>query len=118
MKSNSSKIPSCVATLRMVEWKPRTRRHQGREISMTTRGFFGRRRSEQPSGRVPPGQYLTDGFPVLSAGPTPHMALDRWSFSFTQGDKTLASWTWQEFLALPRTQITVDIHCVTKWSKL
>src|SRR3954452_14538729 len=85
---------------------------------MTTRGFFGRRRSEQPSGRVPPGQYLTDGFPVLSAGPTPRIALDRWSFSLTQGDKSLASWTWQEFLALPRTQITVDIHCVTKWSKL
>jgi DMSO/TMAO reductase YedYZ molybdopterin-dependent catalytic subunit len=82
-----------------------------------TRGFFGKRRSE-PSGRVPPGQYLTDGFPVLSAGPTPRMALDRWSFSLTHGDQTLAAWNWQEFLALPHTEVTVDIHCVTKWSKL
>lgn len=84
---------------------------------MATRGFFGRRRSE-PSDRVPPGQYLTDGFPVLSAGPTPRTPLDRWSFALTYGDKTLASWNWQEFLALPHTQVTVDIHCVTKWSKL
>jgi DMSO/TMAO reductase YedYZ molybdopterin-dependent catalytic subunit len=84
---------------------------------MATRGFLGRRRSG-PEGRVPPGQYLTDGFPVLSAGPTPRTALDRWSFSFTHGNETLASWTWQEFLALPHTQRTVDIHCVTKWSKL
>jgi DMSO/TMAO reductase YedYZ molybdopterin-dependent catalytic subunit len=84
---------------------------------MATRGFVGRRRSE-PSGRVPPGQYLTDGFPVLSAGPTPRTSLDHWSFTLTHGDKALASWTWEQFLALPHTQITVDIHCVTKWSKL
>ena len=84
---------------------------------MGLRKFFGKRRSE-PDGRVPPGQYLTNGFPVLSAGPTPRTALDRWSFSLTHGDKQLASWTWQEFLALAHANITVDIHCVTKWSKL
>lgn len=84
---------------------------------MGLRGFFGKRRSE-PNGRVPPGQYLTDGFPVLSAGPTPRTALDRWSFALTHDDKTLASWTWQQFLALPHSNLTVDIHCVTKWSKL
>ena len=84
---------------------------------MATRGFVGRRRSD-PTGRVPPGQYLTDGFPVLSAGPTPRTVLDAWTFAFTYGNETLASWTWQEFLALPHSQVTVDIHCVTKWSKL
>jgi DMSO/TMAO reductase YedYZ molybdopterin-dependent catalytic subunit len=84
---------------------------------MATRGFLGRRRSA-PDGRVPPGQYLTTDFPVLSAGPTPRTALDRWSFAFIYGNETLASWNWQEFLALPHTQSTVDIHCVTKWSKL
>jgi DMSO/TMAO reductase YedYZ molybdopterin-dependent catalytic subunit len=84
---------------------------------MATRGFLGRRRSGA-DGRVPPGQYVTDGFPVLSAGPTPRTALDRWSFALMHDNKPLASWTWQEFLALPHTQRTVDIHCVTKWSKL
>ena len=84
---------------------------------MGLRSFLGRRRSE-PNDRVPPGQYLTDGFPVLSAGPTPRTARERWSFALTHGDATLATWNWDEFLALPHTEVTVDIHCVTKWSKL
>jgi DMSO/TMAO reductase YedYZ molybdopterin-dependent catalytic subunit len=84
---------------------------------MTTRGFIGKRRST-PEGRVPPGQYLTDDFPVLSAGPTPRTPLEIWSFAVAYSNKTLAAWNWPEFLALPHTQITVDIHCVTKWSKL
>ena len=45
-----------------------------------SRGFRGRRRDEDPEGRVPPGQYLTDDFPVLSAGPTPHTPLEEWTF--------------------------------------
>jgi DMSO/TMAO reductase YedYZ molybdopterin-dependent catalytic subunit len=84
---------------------------------MATRGFVGKRRSG-PVGRIPPGQYLTDDFPVLSAGPTPRISLDSWSLALTYRDQMLATWTWQEFLALPYSQITVDIHCVTKWSKL
>jgi DMSO/TMAO reductase YedYZ molybdopterin-dependent catalytic subunit len=68
--------------------------------------------------RVPPGQYVTDGFPVLSAGPTPHTPLAEWTFSVRQGSGTLKSWTWQEFQALPAETVTVDIHCVTRWSKL
>lgn len=84
---------------------------------MTTRGFFGRERSGNAS-RVPPGQYLTQDFPVLSAGPTPHVPLDRWSFTLEHGGRLLGKWSWEEFLALPRTKVTVDIHCVTKWSKL
>ncbi len=84
---------------------------------MTTRGFVGKRRSE-PAGRVPPGQYLVDDFPVLSAGPTPRTPLSEWTFGLVYNNQVLASWSWEQLLALPRTQITVDIHCVTKWSKL
>ena len=58
-----------------------------------------------------------DDFPVLSAGPTPHTPLDEWTFTI-QGGAEPASWTWDEFQALPSEEITTDIHCVTKWSKL
>jgi DMSO/TMAO reductase YedYZ molybdopterin-dependent catalytic subunit len=68
--------------------------------------------------RVPPGQYVTEDFPVLSAGPTPHTPLPEWTFSMRLGGSTLRSWTWEEFLALPAETVTVDIHCVTRWSKL
>src|SRR5262249_60321722 len=68
--------------------------------------------------RLPPGQYLTEDFPVLSAGPTPHTPLENWTFSITQGGGTKKSWTWQEFQALPAETVTADIHCVTRWSKL
>jgi len=67
---------------------------------------------------VPPGQYVTQDFPVLSAGPTPHTPLPEWTFSIRQGDDTLKSWTWQEFQALPAETVTVDVYCVTRWSKL
>jgi DMSO/TMAO reductase YedYZ molybdopterin-dependent catalytic subunit len=67
---------------------------------------------------LPPGQYLSSGFPVLSAGPTPHTDLESWSFSVYDGDIALADWSWFEFEALPQTSVKVDIHCVTKWSKL
>ena len=53
---------------------------------MATRGFTGKRRSDSAAGRVPPGQYVTEDFPVLSAGPTPRTALDRWSFSLLAPD--------------------------------
>lgn len=85
---------------------------------MITRGFKSKRPRGDPS-RVPPGQYVTDDFPVLSAGPTPHTPLDAWSFALRDVDeRQLASWSWKEFLALPSSTVTVDIHCVTKWSKL
>ena len=82
-------------------------------------GFGGRRR--QPgAGLVPPGQYLVDDFPVLTAGPTPQTALEDWDFTVVddQTGAVIARWTWPEFRALPAEDITVDIHCVTKWSKL
>jgi DMSO/TMAO reductase YedYZ molybdopterin-dependent catalytic subunit len=84
---------------------------------MISRGFRGRRPQVDPS-RVPPGQYVTRDFPVLSAGPTPHTPLDRWTFSVTGAVDSDRSWTWEEFSALPSEDVTVDIHCVTKWSKL
>ena len=83
-----------------------------------SRGFRGRRRDDAPSDRVPPGQYVTDDFPVLSAGPTPHTSLDDWDLTITGEVDGLRRWSWDEFRALPSEPVTVDIHCVTKWSKL
>lgn len=83
-----------------------------------SRGFHGRRQQDNLSGRIPPGQYLERGFPVLSAGPTPHTTLESWSFSLFGGGKQLKHWTWDEFHTLPHESVTRDIHCVTKWSKL
>jgi DMSO/TMAO reductase YedYZ molybdopterin-dependent catalytic subunit len=81
-----------------------------------SRGFKSRREEGDP-GRLPPGQYETRDFPVLSAGPTPHRSLDQWRFEVTGAVGKDAGWTWDEFQDLPRETITVDIHCVTKWSK-
>jgi DMSO/TMAO reductase YedYZ molybdopterin-dependent catalytic subunit len=87
--------------------------------SPVSRGFRRLRRpSDGEQDRVPPGQYVTQDFPVLSAGPTPHTPLPDWTFSIRQAGETLKSWTWPEFQALPAETITVDIHCVTRWSKL
>jgi len=82
-----------------------------------SRGFTGRRPPVDPS-RLPPGQYVTNDFPVLSAGPTPRTPLTQWSFAIRGAVEHATSWTWDEFTALPRETVTVDIHCVTKWSKL
>jgi DMSO/TMAO reductase YedYZ molybdopterin-dependent catalytic subunit len=83
-----------------------------------SRGFRGRRVDPDVAERIPPGQYLTRDFPVLSAGPTPYTALDRWDLCVDGDFGETRRWTWDEFLALPRETFTVDIHCVTKWSKL
>jgi DMSO/TMAO reductase YedYZ molybdopterin-dependent catalytic subunit len=84
-----------------------------------SRGFRHFRRPEaDEQDRVPPGQYVARGFPVLSAGPTPHTPLPEWTFSIRQAGETLKSWTWDEFQALPAQDVTVDIHCVTRWTKL
>ena len=86
-----------------------------------TRGFVGQRRSEGSgdlASRIPPGQYITRDFPVLSAGPTPRTPLEQWTFSIQGLVKEPVSWSWQEFLDLPAREWTVDISCVTKWTKL
>ena len=88
-------------------------------MSPVSRGFSHlRRASDEDSGRVPPGQYVTEGFPVLSAGPAPHTPLEKWTFSITQDRQTRKSWTWHEFQALPAKAIPADIHYVTRRSKL
>lgn len=87
---------------------------------MTTpfsRGFRGRERSDGTAERLPPGQYEERGFPVLSAGPTPRLSTDKWDFSIVGVNGSTATWTWDEFQALPHQRVTRDIHCVTKWSK-
>ncbi len=82
-----------------------------------SRGFLGRRPPVDPT-RVPPGQYVTHDFPVLSAGPTPHTPLDTWDFAIRGAVDQPRTWTWEQFQALPAETVTRDIHCVTKWSKL
>jgi DMSO/TMAO reductase YedYZ molybdopterin-dependent catalytic subunit len=89
-----------------------------RGMAPISRGFRGRRRPEVDPARVPPGQYLVDDFPVLSAGPTPRTPLDEWTFTIAGEVDDAVSWTWEELLALPQETFTVDIHCVTKWSRL
>ena len=88
---------------------------------MTDRPFIARgfhsRRTPAPPGRLPPGQYETRDFPVLSAGPTPRTPLASWNFTIRGTDGRSVRWSWDELQALPRETPTVDIHCVTKWSK-
>jgi DMSO/TMAO reductase YedYZ molybdopterin-dependent catalytic subunit len=84
---------------------------------MVTRGFTGRRSDLEP-GRIPPGQHVVSDFPVLSAGPTPRIAPEDWSFTLKVGPRPIKRWSWEEFNALPKTKMTRDIHCVTAWSKL
>ncbi|HEX9527157.1 MAG TPA: molybdopterin-dependent oxidoreductase, partial [Streptosporangiaceae bacterium] len=88
-------------------------------MSPISRGFHGRRSEEAAApGRVPPGQYVTHDFPVLSAGPTPHVPTGAWTFSIRQAGDVIKSWTWHEMRALPAETVTAEIHCVTRWSKL
>src|ERR687891_2941239 len=83
-----------------------------------SRGFRSRRQEQTPTNRLPPGQYVTTDFPVLSAGPTPQNNLEDWTLALQLGGSLLGNWNWAEFEALPQTTIKTDIHCVTKWSKL
>jgi DMSO/TMAO reductase YedYZ molybdopterin-dependent catalytic subunit len=86
-------------------------------MALISRGFHGRRQEQGEPGRLPPGQYVTPGFPVLSAGPTPRTPLDKWSFAVTGAVGEPRQWSWDDFTALPSETVTKDIHCVTKWSK-
>jgi DMSO/TMAO reductase YedYZ molybdopterin-dependent catalytic subunit len=86
-------------------------------MSIITRGFRGRRHGDDDD-RLPPGQYLTRDFPVLSAGPTPRIALEDWTFSVRTETGEEHRWTWPELMALEADTVTKDIHCVTRWTKL
>jgi DMSO/TMAO reductase YedYZ molybdopterin-dependent catalytic subunit len=84
-------------------------------MGIVTRGFGGRREADPD---VPPGQYVTDDFPVLSTGPTPNVDEDRWSLEVRTETGESQRWDWSALLALPAEDVTTDIHCVTHWSKL
>src|SRR5262245_13676159 len=86
------------------------------EAMVQSRGFVGRRGASKTA--LPPGQYLTEEFPVLSAGPTPHVPLEQWELTIDDGTNVLRRWNWKAFRELPTENITVDIHCVTRWSKV
>jgi DMSO/TMAO reductase YedYZ molybdopterin-dependent catalytic subunit len=86
-------------------------------MRFVSRGFVGRPEARRDAG-LPPGQYdIGGGFPVLSAGPTPRTALEDWDFTIGGEVDEPERLTWREFQDLPHEQVTVDIHCVTKWSK-
>jgi DMSO/TMAO reductase YedYZ molybdopterin-dependent catalytic subunit len=87
-------------------------------MTHVSRGFRGRRADDRGASALPPGQYLVDGFPVMSAGPTPYTPLEEWTLSIGGEVFTPKTWTWEEFRALPSESIRTDIHCVTKWSKV
>lgn len=82
--------------------------------------FFRKTNStiEMANNRVPPGQHLTDSFPVLHYGSVPHTPLEQWDFKVRGLVKNPFTLTYEEFMALPAVEITCDIHCVTRWSKL
>ncbi|HUY49217.1 MAG TPA: molybdopterin-dependent oxidoreductase [Streptosporangiaceae bacterium] len=85
-------------------------------MGIVSPGFSGRRRGA--SEQLPPGQYLVTDFPVLSAGPTPRVDTGSWELRISSPDGPAHTWDWTAFRALPSEEFTVDLHCVTKWSKL
>ena len=82
---------------------------------------FNRRKDEEEQrrseGRLPPGQALTNKFPVLHYGPVPHFNPATWDFRVWGEVEQPVQWTWDQFNQLPRSKIVMDIHCVTRWSK-
>lgn len=83
-------------------------------------GIFKRKNLEekvQQEGRLPPGQSLTQKFPVLHYGPVPSFNPATWDFHVWGEVEEEKRWTWDEFNQLPRTRLVMDIHCVTRWSK-
>jgi DMSO/TMAO reductase YedYZ molybdopterin-dependent catalytic subunit len=85
-------------------------------MAIISKGFSGKRLTSDI--KLPPGQYLTTDFPVLSAGPTPHVSLESWQFTIDDGAKLIKKWDWNSFRKLPTETVTADLHCVTRWSKL
>lgn len=84
------------------------------------KSIFGRREDEEQvrkEGRLPPGQSLTNRFPILHYGPVPPFNPATWDFRVFGEVESERRWTWDEFNKLPRTKLVMDIHCVTRWSK-
>jgi len=85
---------------------------------MIERLMGGKDRDPSVTARIPPGQYLTEKFPVLHYGSVPRTDLTTWTFRVWGDVDSPYSFTWDEFRTLPRKSVTTDIHCVTRWSKL
>ncbi len=84
------------------------------------KNILGRKDDEEQvkrEGRLPPGQSLTNRFPVLHYGPTPRFNPATWDLRAFGEVEEEKRWTWEEFNQLPRTTVKMDIHCVTRWSK-
>lgn len=85
-----------------------------------TNAALSRREKERQfdrEGRLPPGQSLTEKFPVLHYGRVPRFDPETWDLRVWGAVEDEVRWTWDEFGALPRTRVRMDIHCVTRWSK-
>jgi DMSO/TMAO reductase YedYZ molybdopterin-dependent catalytic subunit len=80
-------------------------------------GTKARKDRAEHGDRLPPGQKLTDGWPVLHYGGIPSIELASWKFSVVGEVESEVHFTWDEFMALPQTTLRSDIHCVTHWSK-
>jgi DMSO/TMAO reductase YedYZ molybdopterin-dependent catalytic subunit len=80
-------------------------------------GKFFRQPDREQADRVPPGQYLANGFPVLTYGQTPQVRTEDWQFRIW-GLVKEARFSWSDFMAMPQSHFTADFHCVTRWSKL
>ena len=92
-------------------------------MAITSRmlGARGRKQAEKlgiDPARVPPGQYLTEKFPVLTVGPNPPFDLKTWDFQVFGEVENELTLSWDELMALPQQDVVTDIHCVTRWSKL
>src|SRR5262249_20978277 len=77
-------------------------------VMTESRHFVGRR--GEPKVKLPPGQYLTTDFPVLSAGPTPHVPLDKWELTIDDGTNVLRRWNWTSFREFETDSISADLH--------
>ena len=80
-------------------------------------GKFFKKPGPDLANRVPPGQHLASGFPVLTYGETPQVSLEDWTFK-VWGSVEPQTFTYQDFMAMPQSDFTADFHCVTTWSKL
>ncbi|UCC54815.1 MAG: sulfite oxidase-like oxidoreductase [Anaerolineaceae bacterium] len=83
--------------------------------------ILNRRQEEEQAremNRLPPGQSLTQKFPVLHYGPVPAADLATWNFRVFGQVENEVTWSWEAFNKLPRTKVVMDIHCVTRWSKV
>jgi DMSO/TMAO reductase YedYZ molybdopterin-dependent catalytic subunit len=80
-------------------------------------GKFFNKPTADESDRVPPGQHLSKGFPVLTYGETPEISIENWQLK-VWGLVTPKTFTWSDLMAMPQSHFTADFHCVTHWSKL